>query len=341
MGKLPSLEHVKFVKRRGKVYAYFNTGRKSGGKVIYTPLPNPASPEFYTQYGNLKSRRNNRQAKGYTVADLVDEYLKSAEYAKKAAATQKLYRIQAKKINEAWGKFPVNELAPEHVRFVLEGAGWGAGTHNAVVAMLGAVYTWGRKRAKTTREPVTAEPVKDIERADIGTHEPWPEDVLEAALSSDDATVRLAVHLLYFTGQRISDVLAMRWGDIRDNVLTVTPKKTQRFKKTLQITIHAELRAELDRTPRTGLTILHGFNDYQLRGILQAFTRDLGVETVPHGLRKNAVNALLEAGCTIAEVAAITGQTFQIVEHYAARVNTKQLGQAAMLKFEGKRRKTV
>lgn len=334
MGKLPNLDHVKFVKRRDKVYAYFNTGQKKGGKAIYTPLPSPSSPEFYTQYGNLKSRRDKRQAKGYTVADLVDEYLKSAEFSRKAVGTQKLYRIQAKKITEAWGKFPVNELVPEHVRFVLDAAGWGAGTHNTVVSTLGAVYAWGRKRSKTT-----AEPCKDIDRADLGTHEPWPEDVLEAALLSGDQVVRLAVHLLYFTGQRISDVLAMRWGDIRGTVLTVTPGKTKRFKKTLQITIHAELRAELERTPKAGLTILHGFNDYQLRELLQAFTRKLGVETVPHGLRKNAVNALLEAGCTVAEVAAITGQTFAIVEHYAARVNTKHLGQAAMLKFETRRRK--
>lgn len=337
MGKLPSLDHVKFVKRRGKVYAYFNTGQKKDGKAIYTRLPDPASPEFYAQYGNLKSRRKNRQTKGYVVADLVDEYLKSGEFAKKAAGTQKLYRIQAKKICEAWGKFPVNILDPDHVRFVLEGAGWGAGTQNTVVSTLGAVYAWARGNKRSTREPVTAEPTKDITRADLGEHEPWPEDVLEAALSSDDQTVRLAVHLLYFTGQRISDVLAMRWGDIRGDVLTVTPGKTKRFKKTLHITTHAQLRTELERTPKTGLTILHGLDDYKLRDQLQAFTRALGVETVPHGLRKNAVNHLLEAGCTVAEVAAITGQTFQIVEHYAARVNTKHLGQAAMLKFERKR----
>lgn len=333
MAKLPSLDHVKFVKRGAKVYAYFNTGQKKDGKAIYTRLPDPASPEFYTQYGNLKSRRDSRPVKSYTVADLTDEYLKSKEFASKAAGTQKLYRIQAKKIYEAWGKYPVNELTPHWVRFVLDGADWGPGTRNTVVSTLGAVYTWGRKRNKAS-----VEPCKDIDRADIGEHQPWPEDVLEAALASDDATVRLAVHLLYFTGQRISDVLAMRWGDIRGDVLTVTPGKTKRFKKTLYIPLLTGLRAELEATPKTGLTILTGFNDYQLRELLQAFTRALGVETVPHGLRKNAVNSLLEAGCTIAEVAAITGQSFAMVEHYAARVNTKQLGSAAMLKFERKRR---
>lgn len=36
-----------------------------------------------------------------------------------------------------------------------------------------------------------------------------------------------------------------------------------------------------------------------------------------HGLRKSAVVFLLEAGCADAEVAAITGQSREMVEHYA------------------------
>lgn len=333
MGKLPSLEHVKYVKRRGKVYAYFNTGAKKDGKPIYKRLPDPASPEFYTQYSNLKTRRGNIAAKGFTVADLVDEYLKSSDYASKAQATQTLYRVQSRKIIDAWGKFPVNDLAPEFVRLVLDGSGWGSGTHNMVIATLGTIYTWARKRNKAAIEPT-----KDIETMKGKAHEPWPEDVLEAALASDDPVVRLGTHLLYFTGQRLNDVLAMRWGDIRGDEIHVVPEKTKRYDKRVYVRIHAELAAELARTPRLGITIMHGMDDRRLRIALQAFTQALGIKTVPHGLRKNAVNALLEAGCTIAEVAAITGQTFKIVEHYAARVNNRKLGQAAMLKFENKRK---
>lgn len=57
--------------------------------------------------------------------------------------------------------------------------------------------------------------------------------------------------------------------------------------------------------------------------------------------RKNAVIALLEAGCTIAEVAAITGQTHHVVEHYAAQVNRRRLGKSAILKFEAARQKSA
>jgi transposase len=55
------------------------------------------------------------------------------------------------------------------------------------------------------------------------------------------------------------------------------------------------------------------------------------------GLRKSAVVFLLEAGCTDAEVAAITGQSREMVEHYARQVNQKRLAAAAILKWEAAR----
>ena len=77
-----------------------------------------------------------------------------------------------------------------------------------------------------------------------------------------------------------------------------------------------------------------------------AFEREIIAGRLPAGVMlggrehwcKNAVNALLEVGCTIAEVSAITGQTHQVVEHYAAKVNRRKLGKAAILKFEAARK---
>jgi hypothetical protein len=43
---------------------------------------------------------------------------------------------------------------------------------------------------------------------------------------------------------------------------------------------------------------------------------------------------LLEAGCTDAEVLAITGQSRQMVEHYAQQVNRRKLAASAILKWE-------
>ena len=53
-----------------------------------------------------------------------------------------------------------------------------------------------------------------------------------------------------------------------------------------------------------------------------------------HGLRKSAVVMLLEAGCTTAEVASITGQSYEMVEHYAKQVRQRKLAAAAIAKWE-------
>ncbi len=58
-----------------------------------------------------------------------------------------------------------------------------------------------------------------------------------------------------------------------------------------------------------------------------------------HGLRKSSVVFLLEAGCTDAEVAAITGQSRKMVEHYAKAVNQRRLAAAAILKWESDSRR--
>ena len=46
-------------------------------------------------------------------------------------------------------------------------------------------------------------------------------------------------------------------------------------------------------------------------------------------------------GCADAEVASITGQSRQVIEHYSRRVNNKRLAAAAILKRQGAAAKPV
>lgn len=319
--------HVKTVKRNGREYLYFNTGqRRANGNPIYTPLPPMSAADFWPTYTALDNGRKRRETPAYSVADLMDDYLTSAAFAKLAKSTQSNYRLHGGYVKEVWGKFRADGLQSQYVREIVDKGIWGPGSTNMVIAVLGSAYRWGR-RSKN----LTVNPVRDVDRNALGQHEPWPDDVLEAALVCGDSEVRLAVHLLYFTGQRIGDVMKMRWGDIRDGHIYVQQQKTR---KVVEPPLISDLVAELDRTPREGLTIIHGIGVAKLRRKLKAFTKAHGVDAVPHGLRKNAVIAFLYAGCTVPEVAAITGQTHQVVEHYAARVNRRNLGKAAVVKFE-------
>lgn len=333
--KLPKLDHVKFVRSKGRVYAYFNTGVKVDGKAVYARLPDPSAPGFYDSYAAMKGARTRRTSVEYTVADMARDYEKSRTFAELAAGSQALYGKTLRRIVALFGKWPVTQLARHHVQPVIDVEIPGAASYNIFVAVLRALFKWGKEHGKTTQEPAAG-----FAKMKTGQHEPWPDDVLEAALVCDDETIRLAVHLLCFTGQRIGDALKMRWSDIRKGVIHVVQEKTG---KELWIPLLNELAAVLDETPRRGMTILaapegKAFRQANLRGMLQAFTASQGHKTVPHGLRKNAVNVFLEAGCSIAEVAAITGQSFGMVEHYAKRINQKHMAESAVLKLENRRR---
>jgi integrase len=128
----------------------------------------------------------------------------------------------------------------------------------------------------------------------------------------------------------------MRWLDISEHGVSVSQKKTR---KVLDIRLHSALLKELARYPRSFDTILTTKNGQpmppdNLRYALQAFAAKHGFKIVPHGLRKNAVNALIEAGCTVAQTAAVSGQSLQMVEHYAKKRNQTALGSAAILQWE-------
>jgi hypothetical protein len=62
-------------------------------------------------------------------------------------------------------------------------------------------------------------------------------------------------------------------------------------------------------------------------------------ECVLHGLRKSAVSAPIDAGCTPHQAVAITGhQTMRMLEEYAKRRDQVKLGKAAMLKWRKAKR---
>ena len=53
-----------------------------------------------------------------------------------------------------------------------------------------------------------------------------------------------------------------------------------------------------------------------------------------HGLRKNAVNILLEVGCTEDQVGAIVGMSPAMVRHYSKEVSKFRLARSAMRLLE-------
>src|SRR5262249_11205246 len=147
---------------------------------------------------------------------------------------------------------------------------------------------------------------------------------------------RLAFALGLYSGQRRGDVISMGKQHIRGGVLHVKQQKTG---ATLAIPIHPELQAVLDATPGnqlTFLTTLRGGRPFAPTSLTQWFLKackDAGLspDCTFHGLRKAACRRLAEAGCTVHEIASISGhKTLQEIERYTKAADQARLAQAAM-----------
>jgi integrase len=335
VAKRPKLDHVKFVPAKGKLYAYFNTGKRVNGKPVRVPLPAFGSDGFFEAYAAQLARRNRRADAVLTLSGLIARYVASEDWKALSKGSQQLYGLTLKRVDDQLGKLTAEKVERAHVREVLNNRMTGNGARNIFLAVVGILFKWARDNDLVSEHK---NPTSGIKPFRLGEHEPWPDALVQAGLKSDTARVRLAVHLLYFTGQRIGDVMRMRWPDIRDGAIYVTQQKTG---KELRVPLHSELSAELARTPKRGLTIItnwrgHPMRQDVVRKELKAFAGTQGFDLVPHGLRKSAVHALLFAGCSTDEVMAITGQSQNMVDHYAKKIDQHRLGDAAILKLERK-----
>lgn len=327
------LPYIKTVRSRGHVYEYFVTGKVEKGRPVLRRLPARGDPSFGRSYAGMVAARHAREnvKAAVTMADLSRAYQASPKYTRRSQSTQATYGIYLRVIDEAIGVAPVDQVERSDIVRLLDSMQDRPGAANMVLLVLRNLFAHA-----IAREWVKASPADKIELMEQSgeEHEPWPEQLVEAALK--DPEVALPVALLYYTAQRIGDVCGMKWTDITDGFLFVQQTKTG---KPLDIRLHRALLAELATASRHGVTILatpagRPMPKSTLRQRLQRWAAKSDCKVVPHGLRKNAVNALLEAGNTVTETAAISGQSLALVEHYAKRRNNRRLSTAAVARWE-------
>jgi integrase len=339
---MAKLLHVKQTRAKGRVYYYFRTGQMDPrGREILARLPAPKDPGFGSAYASFMAARTRRASVAaestvlLSVEQFCDLYERSPHFAGLAQGSQRLYGFSLRYFRKMLPTAPAGELERRDIVRLVDGRAEQPGAANSMLRAIRALYKWGRERGHVENDPC-----RDVAELPIGEHEPWPDHVLKAALEADDDLVRLGVHLLFYSAQRIGDVVRMKRTDVRDGRLEVIQQKT---KRTLSIPLHPALKRELDQLP-PGIGYIvaqpngRPMTAQTLREALQEFAGRRGAKVVPHGLRKNAVNALLEAGCSAAETASITGQSLGMVEHYAKARSQHRLGDAAVLKWQRHRR---
>lgn len=332
---LPDYVHV--VKRpSGRVNYYYQKYRGTPKQEKAIPLPDPLSKEWESA---LKAAQAGPQPGKF--AQFIDAYEASPKFEKLAKKTRKEYKRYLIIARGYFGRRDPREIMPFHLAELQDDFGSETPAKaNMIVAAIGAMYAWGIQRNWADMNPANA-----ITRLDGGEYEPWPQKIWELAMDSLRPDMRLACVFCLYTGQRISDVLAMNLESVKDDMIAVRQIKTG---KPLWIPLHSELKPVIAERRQTGIGKMplvmspagkHYTVDYfhaqwglEMQKEPQSAIRKEGY--VPHGLRKNAVNKLLEVGCTTHEVAAITGQSLQMIEHYSKAVNQVKLAISAMRKWE-------
>lgn len=343
--KLPP--HVKLVRNpAGREYYYLSLNRGTDRQSKAVRLPDdPRTPEFWHAYaqalGLPPKRENPRSVAALDRAwggNPADGYAGAApEWAALAPGTQREWKRHRSRIVAAWGPLEVAGLSPKHVLALRDQWADTPATANNMLRCLSSMPGWS-----VPRDWRADNPCREVKPLEGGAgYAPWSWEVIKAAERelTEKGRVDLwwAVTLALYTGQRLGDCLAMRWSALSERgVISVTQGKTG---KTLLIPAHKSLATLLATIPRRAVTILTSTEGRPWQGFQTAWRKhrpQIVVEQglVFHGLRKSAVVALLEAGASEAETAAVTGQSMAMVAHYARGVNQGKLAAVAMLKWE-------
>lgn len=334
---LPS--HVHRVRVKGRDYYYYQPFRGTGQQAQRHKLPGrPQEPEFWEAYHTLAGNAPSR-APAKTFDAAIAAYKQSPEFKEKRERTRVEYARHLAIISKAWGGLQLRGLKPAHVLKLRDGMADTPAKANHLIRVLSLLISWS-----IPRDFCDYNPCSGIKKLRIGAgYEPWPSDAIELLRSLARPEIWWACALGLYTGQRQSDVLTMKWSDMNAGEIRVQQEKTGRR---LWIPVHATLRDELERIERRGPFIATNGNGrpWTQSGFRASWRRELAKPQfaaiarrglVFHGLRKSSVVFLLEAGCTDAQVAAITGQSRQMVEHYALMVNQRRLAREGIFKWEG------
>lgn len=280
-----------------------------------------------------------------TVGALVVAFKSSPEWKGYAATTRARHTTYLRPWeDDRFYRMPITAIGRKQVMALRDAIastrGNGAGTGFGRVAA--ALFGWAVDRGWLDYSPVHR-----IRALPGGTLPAWTEAQIDHALAALPEPFRRVVVLALHTGQRRGDLCAMRWAQIAGGTVRLRQGKTG---VELAIPIGAELAAELatwrQDTPSAHILKqpqgLPWTDNHMSRAMAKAL-QDAGLPKGlnVHGLRKAAARRLAEAGCTVHQIAAITGhKTLSMVAHYTASVDQAKMARAAVVRLVSKGRTT-
>ena len=157
-----------------------------------------------------------------------------------------------------------------------------------------------------------------------------------------ERAAKLALYLLLYTGQRVGDVVTMKWSNFAGGRVQLVQEKTR---QPINVKVHERLAAVLKEVPRINDYILNNRwgrpykNADALSGVIKrVLTDDLEDAAAPDNAwpaQECWQVALAEAGCTVPEIMAILGhKTPAQAIAYVEKANRGKLADSGIRKRE-------
>lgn len=293
----------------------------------------PGTADFAREYALILQGTPPLNAGTRTFLNLIRAYQHSAKWKKLAPRTQSDYQTVLTYIEAKLGTLPPERMQRKDVIRARDSNAASVRFANYVVQVLRILFEFSIDLG--WREDNPAKGVSAIASAGKG-RVPWPAPMIEAyrAAAPLGTRQRLIFEMLLGTGQRIGDVLKARWDDIAEGGIHVRQGKTG---ARLWLPLTRDLRAALDATKKTGLTICAGPTGipaiYRVAAdLLLAVRKKIGAETYDaHALRYTAAAELAALGCTDEVIMSVTGhKTSAMVAKYAGPARQKARATEAM-----------
>lgn len=305
-------------------------------------IGDPGTQEFSDSYDAAHAAR--RKGPEDKLMSVIIGYKGSLDFERVSPRTRSDYFRCIKEIEIRFGSMPLAALkAPKCNAVFLDwrdrltcGDKW-ADYHWTVLSV---ILNWGCNRGLIEWNRPTR--VTKRYSADRSENIWMPSDV-EAMTRASSPELVWALTLAAETGQRQGDLLRMSWSQINDGWIKLSQSKTR---ARVEVPVTEHLSSVLATIPRRAITVLttqsgrswtqDGFRASWSKAFAKAGLGDLHF----NDLRGTAVVQLAEAGCTIPEIASITGHSLKsvssILERYWTR--TRMQARAAITKLEEHRK---
>jgi integrase len=307
----------------------------------------PGDPEFIAAYQAAIVKKTTT-APGILQAVLT-KYQQSSSFTELRPRTREGYAFHIARIEREFGDFPLGALSDPRTRDVFlqwrdKIATTSTRQADYVWQVLKLILMWAQDRGIIAHNP--CERGGKLYRGSR-VDKVWTLEDEAAFLASAHPIFHLPLLLALWTGQRQGDLIRLPWSAYDGRLIRLKQSKTGRR---VEIPVGGPLKAALDGTCKVGPIILvnhHGrpwLTNTFGRGWREACAKAGITGLTFHDLRGTAVTRLSLAGCTVPEIASITGHALQDVgkildAHYLHR--DPALAASAIRKLEANIRGTI